>query len=149
MLPWFKLDQVTMAMLDNQCIVLVDVILLCGDIHPQLPGPFQRAKRDSKKIATGDIKPSRDHTRKNRKPLMSVAHLNVRSVASRKNLYLLKQRVTNRHFDISTVCESWLDPTVYDADTHFGDIRLSDKIEGHTGEALDYSSMSKTSTRLA
>ena len=80
---------------------------------------------------------------------MSVAHLNVRSVASRKNLYLLKQRVTNRHFDISTVCESWLDPTVYDADTHFGDIRLSDKIEGHTGEALDYSSMSKTSTRLA
>ena len=115
----------------------------CGDIDPQLPGPFQRAKGDSKKTATGDVKPSTDHTRKNRKPVMSVAHLNVRSVGSRKNLYLLKQIVTNRHVDIFTVCESWLDPTVCDVDTHFGDIRLSGKIEGHTGEAL------KTSTRLA
>ena len=35
------------------------------------------------------------------------------------------------------------------ADTHFGDIRLSGKIESHTGEVLDYSSMLKTSTRLA
>lgn len=129
-----------MAMPDNQCIVLVDIILLCGDIHPQLPGPFQRAKGDSKKIATGDIKPSTDHTRKNRKPLISVAHLNVRSAASRK---------TNSHFDIFTVCESWLDPTVYDADTYFRDMRLSGKIEGHTEEALNYSSTLKTSTRLA
>lgn len=134
---------------DNQCIVLVDIILLCGDIHPQLPGPFQLAKGDSKKIATGDIKPSTDHTRKNRKPLMSVAHLNVRSVASRKKLYLLKQIVTNSHFDIFTVCESWLDPTVYDADTHFRGMRLSGKIEGHTEETLDYSSMLKTCTRHA
>ena len=138
-----------MVMPDNQCIILVDIILLCGDIHPQLPGPFQRAKGDSKKIATGDIKPSTDHTRKNRKPLMSVAHLNVRFVASRKNLYLLKQIVTNSHFDIFTVCESWLDPTVYDADTHFRDMSFSGKIEGHTEETLDYSSMLKTSTRLA
>lgn len=80
---------------------------------------------------------------------MSVAHLNVRSVASRKNLYLLKQTVTNSHFDICTVCESLLDPIVYDVDTQFRDIRLSGKIEGHKGEAVDYLSMLKTSTRPA
>ena len=130
---------------DNQCIVLVDIMLLCGDIHPHLPGPFQ----DSEKIATGDIKPSTDHTRKNRKHLMSVSHLTVRSVASRENLYLLKQTVTNNHFYIFTVSESGLDPIVYDADILCRHMRLSGKIEGHTGEALHYSSMLKTSTRPA
>ena len=47
---------------------------------------------------------------------MSVAHLNVRSVASRENFYLLKQTVTTHSFDIFTVSESWLDRTVCDAD---------------------------------
>ena len=47
---------------------------------------------------------------------MSVAHLNVRSVASRENFYLLKQTVTTNSFDIFTVSESWLDRTVCDAD---------------------------------
>ena len=41
---------------------------------------------------------------------MSVAHLNVRSVASRENFYLLKERVTTNN------SESWLDRTVCDAD---------------------------------
>ena len=54
--------------------------------------------------------------RKNRKHLMSVAHLNVRSVASRENFYLLKRTVTTNNFDIFTVSESWLDRTVCDAD---------------------------------
>ena len=113
----------------------------CGDIDPQLPGPFQRAKGDSKKIATGDIKRSTNHARKNRKHLMSVAHLNVRSVASRENMCLLKQTVTNNYLYIFTVSGSWLDPTVYDADILFRHIRLSGEIEGHTGEAVDYSSV--------
>lgn len=78
-----------------------------------------------------------------------VAHLNVRSVASRENLYLLKQTVTNNHFDIFTVSGSWLDPTVYDADILFRHTRLSGKIKGHTEEAVDYLSMLKTSTRPA
>ena len=121
-------------------------MLLCGDIHPQLPGPFQRAKGDSKKIATGDIKPSTDH-KERIENISSVAHLNVRSVASRENLYLLKQTVTNNHFDIFTVSGSWLDPTVYDADILFRYTRLSGKIKGHTEEAVDYLSMLKTSTR--
>ena len=47
---------------------------------------------------------------------MSVAHLFVRSVASRENFYLLKQTVTTKNFDIFTVSESWLDLTVCDAD---------------------------------
>ena len=47
---------------------------------------------------------------------MSVAHLNVRFVASRENFYLLKQTVTTNSFDIFTVSESWLDRTVCDAD---------------------------------
>ena len=81
--------------------------------------------------------------------ISSVAHLNVRSVASRENLYLLKQTVTNNHFDIFTVSGSWLDPTVYDADILFRQIRLSGKIKGHTEEAVDYLSMLKTSTRPA
>ena len=63
--------------------------------------------------------------------ISSVAHLNVRSVASGENLYLLKQTVTNNHFDIFTVSGSWLDPTVYDADILFRHIRLSGEIEGH------------------
>ena len=62
---------------------------------------------------------------------MSVAHLNVRSVASRENMCLLKQTVTNNYFDIFTVSGSWLDPTVYDADILFRHIRLSGEIEGH------------------
>ena len=54
--------------------------------------------------------------RKNRKHLMSVAHLNVRSVASRENFYLLNRRATTNNFDIFTVSESWLNRTVCDAD---------------------------------
>ena len=47
---------------------------------------------------------------------MSVAHLNVRSVASRENFYLVKRRATTNNFDIFTVSESWLNRTVCDAD---------------------------------
>ena len=44
---------------------LGDIMLLCGDIHPQ-PGRFQPAKGDSKKIATEDNKQSTEQTRKNK-----------------------------------------------------------------------------------
>ena len=47
---------------------------------------------------------------------MSVSHLSVRSAASRENLYLLKQTVTNNNFDTFALSELWLDPTVRHAD---------------------------------
>ena len=51
-----------------------------------------------------------------------IAHLNVRSVASHENFYLLKQTVTTKNFPGYTT---------------------SGRIEGHTREAAEYSSMSK------
>lgn len=112
---WSKRGVTTIAMPDNQCIVAVDVILLCGDVHPQ-PGPSAHAKRGSNESRTQTTKPSACQATKNRKHLMSVAHLNVRSLASRENFHLLKQTVTSTNYDIFTISESWLDSTVCDAD---------------------------------
>ena len=47
---------------------------------------------------------------------MSVSHLSVRSAASRENLYLLKQTVTNNNFNTFAFSELWLDPIVRHAD---------------------------------
>ena len=47
---------------------------------------------------------------------MSVAHLNVSSVASHENFHLLKDMIINNKYDISTISELGLDSTVYDAD---------------------------------
>ena len=81
---------------------------------------------------------------------MSVAHLNVRSVASRENLYLLKQTVTTNKLRYlrQSLSRGW---TVQYATRIFlfRDIRLSGKIEGHTREAVEYLSMLKTFTTSA
>ena len=74
------------------------------------PGPAQKQERNENMYI------NQCEERKNRKHLMSVAYLNVCSVASRENFYLLKQTVTSNNFDIFTVSESWLDRTVCDAD---------------------------------
>ena len=71
---------------------------------------------ESKKIATQHNKSSSDQVRKNRKHLMSVSHLSVCSAASRENLYLLKQTVTNNNFDTFALSELWVDPTIRHAD---------------------------------
>ena len=73
-------------------------------------GPAQKQERNE------NMYMNQCEVRKNRKHLMSVAHLNVRSVASGENFYLLKQTVTSNNFDIFTVSESWLDRRVCDAD---------------------------------
>ena len=83
--------------------------LLGGDIELN-PGPAQKQERNENMYINQCV------ARKNRKHLMSVAYLNVRSVASRENFYLLKQTVTSNNFDIFTVSESWPDRTVCDAD---------------------------------
>ena len=80
--------------------------MLSGDTGVSLnPGPTDYNYNDPDEQA-----------RKNRKHVMSVAHLNVHSVASRENFYLLKQTVTTKNFDIFTVSESWLDLTECDVD---------------------------------
>ena len=69
------------------------LLLLGGDIELN-PGPAQKQER----IENMNI--NQCQARKNRKHVMSVAHLNVRSVASRENFYLLEQTVTTNNFDI-------------------------------------------------
>ena len=101
-------------MSETQRAVVVNDILLCGDIHPQ-PGP-SRAKRGSNETTIQGNKSSTNQAARNRKHLMLVAHLNVRSIASRETFHLLKQTVTDNNYDIFTISESWLDPTVSDAD---------------------------------
>ena len=73
-----------------------------------------------------------------------IAHLNVRSVALHENFYLLKQTVTTKNVDIFTVSESLLDRSVCDADIQIPGYTTSGRIEGHTREAAEYSSMLKT-----
>ena len=51
---------------------------------------------------------------RNRNHYLTVAHLNVRSMASRENFHLIEQIVVN--YDIFTISETWLDPSVCDSD---------------------------------
>ena len=69
------------------------LLLLGGDIELN-PSPAQKQERIENMYI------NQCQARKNRKHVMSVAHLNVRSVASRENFYLLEQTVTTNNFDI-------------------------------------------------
>ena len=69
------------------------LLVLGGDIELN-PGPAQKQERIENMYI------NQCQARKNRKHVMSVAHLNVRSVASRENFYLLEQTVTTNNFDI-------------------------------------------------
>ena len=48
---------------------------------------------------------------KSRKVNITIAHLNVRSMASREKFYLVKQRIVHDNHDIFVISESWLDPS--------------------------------------
>ena len=112
---WSKRGQTTMAMPDVRGVFAVNLILLSGDIHPQ-PGPSTRGDAGSNGTTNQGNKSTRNQATKDRKHLMSVAHLNVRSVASRENFHLLKDMIINNKYDIFTISESWLDSTICDAD---------------------------------
>ena len=112
---WSKRGQTIMAMPDVRCVFAVNLVLVSGDIHLQ-PGPFIRGKGGSNETTNQGNKSTRNQATKNRKHLMSVAHLNIRSVASRENFHLLKDTVINNKYDIFTISESWLDSTICDAD---------------------------------
>lgn len=77
--------------------------------------PFERKGGSNETTNYGD-KLTRNQATKNRKHLVSVAYLKVRSVASRENFHLLKGMVINNRYDIFTISESWQDSTICDAD---------------------------------
>ena len=84
----------------------VDTILQCGDIHPQ-PGPHTSKSNTNERKAARLAKATKYAT---------IAHLNVRSMVSRKNFHLIKQTISSNEYDISTISETWLDPSTTDTD---------------------------------
>lgn len=77
--------------------------------------PHERKEAATKPQIKATNRP-RNQAMKNRKDLMSVVHLNARSVASRENFHLLKDMVINNKYDVFTISELWLDSTVCNAD---------------------------------
>ena len=137
------------TMLNNLCFVLVDNILLCGDVHPQ-SGPFQRAKGVSKKDTTQDSKSFTDQT-KNKKRIENIScplpistfvlwrHTNIFTFLNRQLpiIALTSLQSLSHGWTIQYVTRIFL----------FWDIQLSGKIEGHSREVEEYSFMLKTSAR--
>ena len=112
---WSKHGQTTIILPDKQYVSRADIVLLCGDIHPQ-PGPCGTSIRTKDGTATQAGKISLSQASKNRKHNLTVAHLNARSMASRENFYLVEQMVIN--YDVFTISETWLDPSICDSDIH-------------------------------
>lgn len=55
-------------------------------------------------------------TPKNRKVNITIAHLNVCSIASHKKFFLVKQMIVHGNYDIFVISESWLDPSLTNND---------------------------------
>ena len=117
------------------------LLLLGGDIELN-PGPAQKQER----IENMNI--NQCQARKNRKLVMSVAHLNVRSVRRAKISTFLNSYHQQLRYLRQSLSRGW---TAQYATRIFlfRDIRLSGKIEGHTRERVEYLSMLKTFTRTA
>ena len=80
-------------------------IILSGDVHP-LPGP---------EMTRNNARKSTKLSKKNFKEV-AIAHLNVRSLRSRENFYLVSDTITVNSFDIFTISETWLETSTSDAD---------------------------------
>ena len=87
----------------------VDIILQCGDIHPQ-PGP------PISKSNTREERTVRRSKSTRLKTYATVAHLNVRSMVSRENFHLITQTISSNDYDIFTISETWLDLSTSDID---------------------------------
>ena len=82
--------------------------IFSGDVHP-LPGPEM----------TGDnARKSTKLSKNNFKSKVAIAHLNVRSLRSRENFYLVSDTITANSFDIFTISKTWLDSSTSVADIH-------------------------------
>lgn len=55
-------------------------------------------------------------TPKNRKVNITIAHLNVCSIASHKKFFLVKQMIVHGNYDIFVISESWFDPSLTNND---------------------------------
>ena len=67
---------------------------------------------------------------------VTFAHLNVRSVRSRENFYLIWQTITDNCLDILTISESWLDPSINDSDLQIPRYILFQQDNGSLGGGL-------------
>ncbi|KAK2562924.1 hypothetical protein P5673_013901 [Acropora cervicornis] len=112
-LKWSKHGVTTISIPDVRYAVGEVFALRCGDIHPH-PGPRSTLKSSVNGTRTQANKCSITQDSRNRNHYLTVAHLNVRSMASRENFHLIEQIVVN--YDIFTISETWLDPSVYDSD---------------------------------
>ena len=110
---WSKHGVTTISLPDVQYVVGEDFVLLCGDIHPH-PGPRSTLKSSFNGTRTQANKCSTTQDSRNRNHYLTVAHLNVRSMASRENFHLIEQIVVN--YNIFTISETWLHPSVCDSD---------------------------------
>ena len=112
---WSKHGRAAIILPENQHSAGFDTVLLCGDIHPQ-PGPYTTIRRDGEDNTSRPTKRTARQTTKSPKSLVTIAHLNVRSIASRENFYLVRQTVSD--YDIFTISETWLDLSTCDTDIH-------------------------------
>ena len=83
----------------NSVCTFYPVLLLIHDLELN-PGPPSSLRNKSK----------------NRKVNITIAHLNVRSMASREKFYLVKQTIVHHNYDIFVISESWLDPSTTNND---------------------------------
>lgn len=94
-----KRSSVPILLYCNSVCTFYPVLLLIHDVELN-PGPPSSLRN----------KP------KNRKVNITVAHLNVRSMASREKFYLVKQTIVHHNYDIFVISESWLDPSTTNND---------------------------------
>ena len=112
-LKWSKHGVTTISLPDVRYVVGEAFALRCGDIHPH-PDPRSTLKSSVNGTRTQANKCSRTQDSRNRNHYLTVAHLNVRSIASLENFHLIEQIVVN--YDIFTISEIWLDPSVCNSD---------------------------------
>ena len=106
---WSKHGRMVIALPEIKQPTEVDIILLCGDIHPQ-PGPLISNSNKREERTVRHFKSTRLKT------YATVAHLNVRSMVSRENFHLITQTISSNDYDIFTISETWLDLSTSDND---------------------------------
>ena len=93
-LKWSKHGAKTISLPDFKYVVGEVFALWCGDIHPH-PGPRSTLKSPVNGTRTQANKCSTTQDSRNQNHYLTVAHLNVRSMASRENFHLIEQIVVN------------------------------------------------------
>ena len=106
---WSKHGRTVIALPEIKQPTGVNIILLCGDIHPQ-PEPLISNSNTREERTVRHFKSTRLKT------YATVAHLNVRSMVSRENFHLITQTISSNDYDIFTILETWLDLSTSDND---------------------------------